>query len=170
MRAQKDGGERLTVEDIVRDFGKRPYGWPLMATLVHDRAPVPRWARSSSARPRLLDAKGALDALKNTRQHGIGHACACRSSSPRGSGRRSEGLPPRVLRPAKRGHRCPFGGPAHPGGAGGRGARPAVLLDQRGTYAFLGELEPVRRAHRGDRGEGLLLPPHASGRVLGRSS
>lgn len=65
----QNSGERISVEEIIRQFGKRPYGWYPMAVLTF----VGRLFRLGKVELRttdLLDARGALEALKNTRQHG----------------------------------------------------------------------------------------------------
>lgn len=71
QRAQLSGG-RLTIEELVRDFAKRPYGWYQMAVLTI----VARLFRMGRIELRgaggeLYDAKTALDNLKNPRQHGV---------------------------------------------------------------------------------------------------
>ena len=68
MRNQNNG-ERTSIEEILRNFGKRPYGWYSMAVLTH----VSRLFRMGKVELRnteLLDAHSALELLKNTRQHG----------------------------------------------------------------------------------------------------
>jgi hypothetical protein len=68
MRNQNNG-ERTSIEEILRNFGKRPYGWYPMAVLTL----VSRLFRMGKVELRtteLLDARGALELLKNTRQHG----------------------------------------------------------------------------------------------------
>ncbi|MDZ4405294.1 BREX system P-loop protein BrxC [Prosthecobacter sp.] len=68
MRNQNDGS-RTSIEEIVRNFGKRPYGWYPMAVLTL----VSRLFRMGKVELRaaeLLDARSAFDHLKNTRQHG----------------------------------------------------------------------------------------------------
>lgn len=68
MRNQNDG-TRTSIEEIVRNFGKRPYGWYPMAVLTL----VSRLFRMGKVELRaaeLLDARSAFDHLKNTRQHG----------------------------------------------------------------------------------------------------
>lgn len=68
MRNQNDG-TRTSIEEIVRNFGKRPYGWYPMSVLTL----VSRLFRMGKVELRaaeLLDARSALDHLKNTRQHG----------------------------------------------------------------------------------------------------
>jgi hypothetical protein len=68
MRNQNNG-ERTSIEEILRNFGKRPYGWYPMAVLTL----VSRLFRMGKVELRtaeLLDARGALEHLKNSRQHG----------------------------------------------------------------------------------------------------
>lgn len=68
MRNQNNG-ERTSVEEIIRFFGRRPYGWYPMAVLTL----VGRLFRMGKVELRtseLLDARSAFDHLKNTRQHG----------------------------------------------------------------------------------------------------
>jgi hypothetical protein len=68
MRNQNNG-ERTSIEEIVRNFGRRPYGWYPMAVLTL----VSRLFRMGKVELRtseLLDARGAFDLLKNSRQHG----------------------------------------------------------------------------------------------------
>jgi len=68
MRNQNNG-ERTSIEEILRNFGKRPYGWYPMAVLTL----VSRLFRMGKVELRnteLLDARSALELLKNTRQHG----------------------------------------------------------------------------------------------------
>jgi len=68
MRNQNNG-ERTSIEEILRNFGKRPYGWYPMAVLTL----VSRLFRMGKVELRnteLLDARTALELLKNTRQHG----------------------------------------------------------------------------------------------------
>ncbi|MDA1276810.1 MAG: BREX system P-loop protein BrxC [Verrucomicrobia bacterium] len=68
MRNQ-NSGERTSLEEIVRIFGRRNYGWYPMAVLTL----VSRLFRMGKVELRtseLLDARSAFDHLKNTRQHG----------------------------------------------------------------------------------------------------
>ena len=68
MRIQNNG-ERTSIEEILRIFGKRPYGWYPMAVLTL----VSRLFRMGKVELRtaeLLDAQSAFDQLKNSRQHG----------------------------------------------------------------------------------------------------
>lgn len=68
MRNQNNG-ERTSVEEIVRQFGRRPYGWYPMAVLTL-MARLFRMGKVELRTTDLLDAKAALEALRNTRQHG----------------------------------------------------------------------------------------------------
>jgi hypothetical protein len=68
IRNQNDG-ERTSVEQLVANFGRRPYGWYPMAVLTL----VGRLFRMGKVELRntdLLDARTALEHLKNSRQHG----------------------------------------------------------------------------------------------------
>ena len=61
-------GERTAVDEIVRVFGRRPYGWYPMAVLTQ----VARLFRTGKVElrgPDLLDARGAFERLKNSRAH-----------------------------------------------------------------------------------------------------
>lgn len=67
MRNQNNG-ERTSVEEIIRNFGRRPYGWYPMAVLTL----IGRLFRMSKVELRateLLDASKAYELLKNSRQH-----------------------------------------------------------------------------------------------------
>jgi hypothetical protein len=68
MRNQANG-ERTSVEAIVRELGRRPYGWyPLaVVTLI---ARLFRLGKVELRTGELLDARSALEALRNPRQHG----------------------------------------------------------------------------------------------------
>lgn len=68
MRNQNNG-ERTSAEEIVRYFGRRPYGWYPMAVLTL----VGRLFRMGKVELRTtepLDARGAFEHLKNSRLHG----------------------------------------------------------------------------------------------------
>jgi hypothetical protein len=68
MRNQENG-ERTSIEEILRFFGKRSYGWYPMAVLTL----VSRLFRMGKVELRtaeLLDARSAFDNLKNSRHHG----------------------------------------------------------------------------------------------------
>jgi len=67
MRNQNNG-ERTSIEEILRNFGKRPCGWYPMAVLTL----VSRLFRMGKVELRtaeLLDARVAFELLKNSRQH-----------------------------------------------------------------------------------------------------
>ncbi len=67
MRNQNNG-ERTSVDEIIRNFARRPYGWYPMATLTL----IGRLFRMSKVELRatdLLDASKAFEMLKNSRQH-----------------------------------------------------------------------------------------------------
>jgi len=65
----QNNGERTSVEEIIRNFGKRPYGWPPLAVLWL----ISRLFRMGKVELRtteLLDAQSALTLFRNSRQHG----------------------------------------------------------------------------------------------------
>jgi hypothetical protein len=68
MRHQNQG-ERTSVEEMVRQFGRRPYGWysAAVCTLI---ARLFRMGKIELRGPELLDARSALEKLKNAREHG----------------------------------------------------------------------------------------------------
>ncbi len=65
----QNNGERTTVEEIVKTFGRKPYGWHPMAVLVQ-LARLFRMSKLEIRNADLLDARGILEGLKNSRQHG----------------------------------------------------------------------------------------------------
>ncbi len=68
MRNQNNG-DRASVEEIIRNFARRPYGWYTIAVLTL----VSRLFRMGKVElrgPEELDARSALVHLRNTRQHG----------------------------------------------------------------------------------------------------
>lgn len=69
VQRNQNQGERTSVEEMVRSFGKRPYGWYPMAvcTLI---ARLFRMGKIEIRTTELLDARSALEHLKNSRQHG----------------------------------------------------------------------------------------------------
>jgi hypothetical protein len=69
VRTNQNDGQKTTVEEIVRTYGRRPNGWPPAATLVL-LARLYRAGKLEMRTGELLDAKGLLDALKNSRSHG----------------------------------------------------------------------------------------------------
>ena len=68
MRNQTNG-ERTSIQEILRHFSKRPYGWYNMAglTLV---SRLFRMGKVELRNAELLDARTALELLKNSHQHG----------------------------------------------------------------------------------------------------
>jgi hypothetical protein len=65
----QSNGERTTVEEIIRNFGRRPYGWPPLAVLWL----ISRLFRMGKVELRtteLLDAPSALSLFRNSRQYG----------------------------------------------------------------------------------------------------
>jgi len=65
----QNNAERTHVEEMVRQFERQPYGWPMLATLTQ----LARLFRSGKIEVRdgeLLEARALLEALKNTRQQG----------------------------------------------------------------------------------------------------
>lgn len=69
VKQNQHEGQKTTVEEILKQLGRRPYGWPPYATLTM----LARLFRMGKFEMRmgseLLDARGLLDALKNSRQH-----------------------------------------------------------------------------------------------------
>ena len=65
----QNNGDRTSIEEIIRNFGRRPYGWYPMAVLTLV-ARVFRMGKVELRAPELLDAGSALAHLKNSRQHG----------------------------------------------------------------------------------------------------
>lgn len=69
VQRNQDLGERSTVEEMVRIFSRRPYGWyPLALTTLIGR--LQRMGKLELRAPDSLDSKAALDHLQNSRQHG----------------------------------------------------------------------------------------------------
>ena len=69
VQRNQTNGERTSVEAIVREFGRRPCGWYPLA-VVTLLARLFRLSKVELRSAEILDARGALEALKNTRQHG----------------------------------------------------------------------------------------------------
>lgn len=69
VQRNQNNGERTSVEEMVRQFSKRPYGWYPLAVLTL----IGRLFRMGKIELRTtepLDARTALEHLKNSRQHG----------------------------------------------------------------------------------------------------
>ncbi|HEX9002258.1 MAG TPA: BREX system P-loop protein BrxC, partial [Blastocatellia bacterium] len=64
----QNNGERTSVEEIIRNFGRKPYGWYPMAVLTL-LGRLFRMGKVELRTTELLDARSALELLKNTRQH-----------------------------------------------------------------------------------------------------
>jgi hypothetical protein len=69
VQRNQNNGERTSVEEMVRQFSKRPYGWyPLAVLTLIGR--LFRMGKIELRSTEPLDARAALEQLKNTRQHG----------------------------------------------------------------------------------------------------
>jgi len=140
----QNSGERVSVEEIIRQFGKRPCGWYPMAVLTF----IARLFRLGKVELRttdLLDARAALDALKNTRQHGAVRV------------RLQEQFSPATVAALKRFHQELFDQMNDATDARSvaqltsdmlikEGRELRALQDQQSRYPFLGNLEPVIRS------------------------
>lgn len=140
MRNKSDG-TRTSIEEMIRFFGRRPYGWYPMAVLTL----VSRLFRAGKVELRageLLDARTALDYLKNSRQYGSVRVCL------------QELIDPQKVDALKRFHQRFFDR-----GNSGTDARSisqatadafameekglVALLDQSSRYSFLESLRPI---------------------------
>ncbi|MCX5824919.1 MAG: BREX system P-loop protein BrxC, partial [Deltaproteobacteria bacterium] len=140
----QNNGERVSVEEIIRQFGKRPCGWYPMAVLTF----VARLFRLGKVELRttdLLDARAALEVLKNTHQRGAVRV------------RLQEQFSPATVAALKRFHQEFFDRINDATDARSvaqltsdmltKEARELrALLDQQSRYPFLGNLEPVIRS------------------------
>ncbi|MEX1117028.1 MAG: BREX system P-loop protein BrxC [Akkermansiaceae bacterium] len=69
VQRNQDQGERTSVEEMIRQFGRRPYGWyPLAVQTLIGR--LFRMGKIELRAPATLDGKAALEHLVNTRLHG----------------------------------------------------------------------------------------------------
>jgi energy-coupling factor transporter ATP-binding protein EcfA2 len=69
VQRNQDQGERTSVEEMIRQFGRRPYGWyPLAVVTLIGR--LFRMGKIELRAPATLDGKAALEHLTNTRLHG----------------------------------------------------------------------------------------------------
>jgi len=68
VRANQNQGERSTVDEMIRHFSHRPYGWHNLAVTCL-LARLFRMGKVDFRAPDPLDAQSALKALNNTRQH-----------------------------------------------------------------------------------------------------
>lgn len=139
MRNQNNG-ERTSVEEILRNLGRRPYGWYPMAVLTL----VARLFRMGKVELRnadLLDARSALEALKNSRQHGgirvrlqeqfdATKVAALKRFHQEFFDRVNEGTDPRTV------------GQLTSEALAGEARDLEILIDQAGSYPFLKQLRP----------------------------
>lgn len=69
VQRNQDQGERTSVEEMIRQFGRRPFGWyPLSVQTLIGR--LFRMGKIELRAPGTLDGKAALEHLVNTRLHG----------------------------------------------------------------------------------------------------
>ena len=69
VQRNQDQGERTSVEEMIRQFGRRPFGWyPLAVQTLIGR--LFRMGKIELRAPGTLDGKAALEHLVNTRLHG----------------------------------------------------------------------------------------------------
>ena len=168
IQRNQNQGERTSVEEMVRHFGRRPYGWYPMAvcTLI---GRLFRMGKIELRTSELLDARSALEHLKNTRQHGSVRA------------RLQEQFDATKVNALKRFHQEFFDRPNDGTDARsvgqitsealvGESRDIGVFLDQAARYPFLGKLRPIGEKvaelsgkdyayllnHLGDFGDGLL--------------
>jgi hypothetical protein len=140
MRNQANG-ERTSVEAIVRELSRRPYGWYSMAvvTLI---ARLFRFGKVELRTGELLDARAAFAALRNPRQHGGVRV------------RLQESFDPAKVNALKRFHQEFFDaanagtdprsvGAASVAAFGKESAALQVLTAQASRYPFLAALVPV---------------------------
>jgi hypothetical protein len=141
VQRNQNNGERTSVEEMVRQFSKRPYGWYPLAVLTL----IGRLFRMGKIELRTtepLDARAALEHLKNSRQHGALRV------------RLQEQFDATKVNALKRFHRDFFdrennGTDARSAGQFTSEALAAeardlsVLLDQSSRYSFLSALKPV---------------------------
>ena len=141
VRRNQDNGGRAFVDEIVREFGRRPYGWYPLATLMQ-LARLFRMGKIELRMADLLDAKAALEALRNSRQHGnirvrlqeqfdAGAVNALKRWHQKFFGRINETTEPRAV------------GQTTLQSLAAEAAELQTLLDQAGRYAFLRQLQPA---------------------------
>lgn len=156
MRNQNQG-ERTSIEEMIRHFGKRPYGWYPMAVLTLT-ARLFRMGKVELRTGELLDARGAYDHLRNSRQHGSVRV------------RLQEQFDASSINALKKFHHDFFDRANHGTDARSVGELSAeafaaeadeltVLLDQAARYPFLEPLRPIadRLAKLGERDHSYLI-------------
>jgi predicted transcriptional regulator len=142
VQRNQNQGERTSVEEMVRQFGRRPYGWyPIAVCTLIGR--LFRMGKIELRTSELLDARSALEHLKNSRQHGALRV------------RLQEQFDATKVNALKRFHQEFFDRPNDGTDARSVGqitsealtgeARDlGVLLDQSARYPFLENLRPLR--------------------------
>jgi len=137
----QNNGERTSIEEIIRHFGRRPYGWYPMAVLTLV-ARLFRMGKVELRTTELLDANSALNCLKNSHQRGGVRV------------RLQEQFDPSKISALKDFHheffdRVNNGNEARSVGTataeafGVEAASLTLLLDQANHYSFLEELRPI---------------------------
>jgi hypothetical protein len=141
VQRNQNEGERTSAEEMIRQFGRRPYGWyPMAVATLLGR--LFRMGKVELRTTEPLDARSALECLKNSRQHGALRV------------RLQEQFDSSKINALKRFHQEFFDRPN-----GGTDARSVgqltaeafsgekrdlgVLLDQTTRYSFLGKLKPA---------------------------
>ena len=137
----QDNGARTSIEEIVRNFGKRPYGWyPMVVLTLVGR--LFRMGKIELRAAELLDARSAFEHLKNSRQHGGIKV------------RLQEVFDPTKVNALKKFHHDFFDRPNAGNEARSAGQFTAealaaeardltILLDQSNRYTFLDALRPI---------------------------
>jgi hypothetical protein len=69
VQRNQNNGDRTSIEEIIRNFGRRPYGWYPMGVLTLVSR-LFRMGKVELRAPEVLDTRSALTHLKNSRQHG----------------------------------------------------------------------------------------------------
>ncbi len=140
LRNQNEG-ERTSAEEIIRQFGRRPYGWyPMAVATLLGR--LFRMGKVELRTTEPLDARAALECLKNSRQHGSLRV------------RMQEQFDSSKINALKRFHQEFFDRPNAGTDArsvgqltaeafGGEKRDLGVLLDQATRYPFLDKLKPI---------------------------
>jgi len=144
VQRNQNEGERTSAEEMIRQFGRRPCGWyPMAVATLLGR--LFRMGKVELRTTEPLDARGALECLKNSRQHGALRV------------RLQEQFDSSKINALKRFHQEFFDRPNAGTDARSVGQLTAeafagesrdliVLLDQLARYPFLGRLaEPATR-------------------------
>lgn len=141
VQRNQNEGERTSAEEMIRQFGRRPYGWyPMAVATLLGR--LFRMGKVELRTTEPLDARSALDSLKNSRQHGALRV------------RLQEQFDSTKINALKRFHQEFFDranagtdarsvGQAAADAFSGEARDLAVFLDQATRYSFLAKLQPV---------------------------